>query len=195
MALAHELKYQFRYALPLWLVSALVGWWPDNRLSVKVRGLLVSLVLRKCGKNLTLGRDVTLLAIDQLEIGDHVYFAKGTWINAIGGVTIEDEVIVAPYVVIASTNHGFKDGSARFGGAHPAPIRIGRGSWLGSHATITAGVTVGKGNLIGAQSVVTKDTPDHVFAGGVPAKVIGPREDNPSDITSRTQFTEAAPTE
>ena len=48
--LATELKYQFRYALPLWLVSVFIDWWPDNRITLRVRGLLVSLILKNCGK-------------------------------------------------------------------------------------------------------------------------------------------------
>jgi acetyltransferase-like isoleucine patch superfamily enzyme len=90
-----------------------------------------------------------------------------------------------PYVVLASRNHGFKDGSVRFGGAHSAPVRIGKGSWVGAHAVITAGVIIGKGNLIGANAVVTKDTPDNVFVGGIPAKVISERKDNPGNVKSR----------
>jgi acetyltransferase-like isoleucine patch superfamily enzyme len=111
--------------------------------------------------------------------------AKGTWLNAFGNVEIEDEVMTGPYVVISSSEHGFKDGSCKHGGAHPAPVKIGRGSWLGAHAVVTAGVTIGKGNLIGANAVVTHDTADNVLVGGVPAKVIGGRTDNPSEVSSR----------
>jgi len=182
-----ELKYQLRYALPLWLVGLLTNWWPDNRITIRIRGALAAPFLGACGRGLTMGRNVTLLSADRLRVGDHVYFAKDVWINAIGGVDMGDEVMVGPYVVIASANHGFKDGSARFGGTHPAAVRIGRGTWLGAHAVVTAGVSIGSGNLVGANAVVTKDTPDNVVVGGVPARVIGPREDNPSEIRSKSQ--------
>ncbi len=182
-----ELRYQLRYALPLWLVGLFTNFWPDNRVTIRIRGMLMSLCVGRCGRNFTAGRDVTILAANRLNLGENVYLAKGTWINAIGGVRIEDDVIFGPYVVVASSTHGFKDGSARFGGTHPAPIRIGRGSWLAAHAVVTAGVTIGRGNLIAANAVITKDTPDNVMVGGVPGKVIGPREDNPSEITSRRE--------
>jgi acetyltransferase-like isoleucine patch superfamily enzyme len=180
-----ELKYQLRYDLPLWAIRVLTNWWPDNRITIHIRGALFSLFIGKCGKNLTVGRDVTLLAVHRLEIGNNVYLAKGTWLNAIGGVEIKDEVMFGPYVVLASSKHGFKNGSARFGGAHPAPVKIGRGSWLGAHAVVTEGVTIGSGNLIGANAVVTKNTPDNVFVAGVPARVIAERKDNPSEIRSK----------
>jgi acetyltransferase-like isoleucine patch superfamily enzyme len=174
-----------RYDLPLWLVHLLTNWWPDFGQIPNIRGRLFSLFIGKCGKNFAVGRDVTILAPNRLVVGNDVYIAKGTWLNAFGNVDIEDEVMTGPYVVIASANHGFKNGSCRFGGIHPAPIKIGRGSWIGAHSVITAGVTIGRGNLIGANAVVTADTPDNVFAGGVPARVIGERKDNPSEIKSR----------
>ena len=179
------LRTYIRYDLPLWLVRLLTNWWPEFGPVPEVRGKLFSLFIKKCGKGFAVGRDVSILAPDRLEVGNDVYFAKGTWVNAFGNVAVEDEVVTGPYVVIASSNHGFKDGSCRWGGTHPAPIRIGYGSWLGAHAVITAGVNIGKGNLIAANAVVIKDTPENVIVGGVPAKVIKERIDNPSKLTSR----------
>lgn len=185
MKIAKMLKTYFRYDLPLWFVWLISNWWPDLGPVPNFRGKLFSPFIGKCGKKFAVGRDVTLLAVDRLVVGDNVYLAKGTWLNAFGGVTLEDEIITGPYVVIASSNHGFKDGSCRFGGTHPAPIRIGKGSWIGSHAVITAGVTIGKGNLIGANAVVTKDTGGNMFVGGIPAREICERKDNPSEVKTR----------
>lgn len=179
------LRTYSRYDLPLWFVHFLTNWWPDIGHVPHIRGKLFSLFIGSCGKKFAVGRDVTLLAPNRLTVGNNVYLAKGTWLNAFGTVEIEDEVITGPYVVITSSNHGFKDGSCRFGGTHPAPIKIGRGSWLAAHAVITAGVTIGRGNIVGANAVVTKDTPDNMFVAGIPAKVIREREDNPSEVKSR----------
>ena len=54
----------------------------------------------------------------------------------------------------------------------PAPIKIGNGVWIGAHATILSGVTVGNGSVIAAGAVVTKDVPERVVVAGVPAKII-----------------------
>lgn len=180
-----ELKYQFRYGLPVWLITFLLCWLPDVGPFIRLRGLLVSFFLPNRPKGFTLGRDVTLLSINRLFIGDNVYFAKGCWVNAIGGIDIGDEVMLAPYVVMSSNNHGFKDGSVKRGGAHPAPIRIGFGTWLAAHVVVAAGVRVGKGNVVAANSVVTKDTPDDMIVAGVPAKPIKQRVDNPSCLSSK----------
>lgn len=174
-----------RYDLLLWLAWSLTGWWPDNGLALRVRGFLYSLCVGRRGKGFTAARDVTIVCPAGLRLGDNVYFAKGTWVNAFGGVEIEDEVMLGPYVVVSSTTHGFRDGSVFRGGAHPAAVKVGRGSWLAAHAVVAAGVTIGRGNLVGANAVVTEDTPDDVFVAGIPARVIGPREDRPSEIRGR----------
>ena len=54
----------------------------------------------------------------------------------------------------------------------PAPVKIGNGVWVGAHATILSGVTIGDNAVIAAGAVVTKDVPANAVAGGVPAKII-----------------------
>ena len=55
---------------------------------------------------------------------------------------------------------------------HPAPVRLVNNVWIGSHATILPGVTVGDGAVVAAGAVVAKDVPANTVVGGVPAKVI-----------------------
>ncbi|WP_455482771.1 DapH/DapD/GlmU-related protein [Haemophilus parahaemolyticus] len=51
-------------------------------------------------------------------------------------------------------------------------MRIGKNVWIGSNATILAGVTIGDGTVIAAGALVNKDVPPMVVVGGVPAKII-----------------------
>ena len=178
-------KTYSRYDIPLYLVRLLTNWWPDLGPLPNLRGRLCSLFIYKCGRNFTIGRDVTILAPNRLVVGNDVILTKGVWLNAFGNVEIEDEAGIGPYTIISSVEHGFKDGSFRYGGAHPGRVKIGRGTWIGAHVVVTAGVTIGRGNLIGANAVVTHDTPDNVFVGGVPAKVISERKDNPGEVKTR----------
>jgi len=180
-----ELRYQLRWALPLWLVGLLTNWWPDNRIALRVRGALARLFIRRCGRGFELGRNVTLLNTHRLEIGDFVYIAQGTWLNCLGELTIEDEVIIAPYVVISTLQHVFKDRSVRFGGSVAGPVVIGRGTWLAAHVAVKCGVRIGKGNIIAANAVVTKDTADYAIMSGVPAKAIGEVQDRPAELSGR----------
>lgn len=177
-----QIKYQIRYFLPIWFSFFCCAWLPDNRFSIRIRGILVSFFLPNRPKGLTLGRDVTLLNVDKLFIKENCYFAKGVWINALGGLEIGKEVILSPYVVVATTRHAFKDGSVRFGGTLVAPVKIGNGSWISSHATISAGSNIGSGCLIGANSVVVGSIADNTVAAGIPAEFKKIRRDNPGDI-------------
>jgi len=170
-----EIRYQLRYRLPMWLVGLLTNWWPDNRVTIKIRGMMLRPFFKKCGRNFTISRNVTFASPHNIEIGNDVYIATGAWLNGLGRLIIEDEVEISPYVVIDTCIHTFKDNSVRFGGSYVAPIRIGRGSWLAAHAVVRAGVTIGSGVLVAGNAAVTTDVPDNVMVGGVPAKVIGPR--------------------
>ncbi len=109
-----------------------------------------------CGKNITVGRNVFINACccfqDQ------------------GGITIGDDVLIGHGVVLATINHGFPPDER--GDNYPAPIIIGNKVWVGSHATILPGVTIGDGAIIAAGAVVSRDVPANVIVGGVPAKII-----------------------
>ena len=138
------------------------------------------------GHRLSIGSGAFLINVEQLRIGSNVYLGPGVWINALGGLDIGDEVIIGPYVCIATTEHGFFRGSARYGGTHLGSVALGRGSWIGSHATVMPGVNVGAGTVVAANAAVTRTTPSDVVVGGVPAKVMKPRVDNPGGIERRS---------
>lgn len=169
---------QLRYELPLWGVLTFTNFLPDNRITIKLRGALCKPFIKRCGKNFTIARGVEIRSPDRLIIGDNVYIASHVWLNAMGGLKIEDEVVISPFVVISTGIHQFKNGSVRFGGTKLSPIVIGKGSWISSHSVINAGVKVGKGVIVGANSVVLKDVPDNVIVGGIPAQVIRERKEN-----------------
>ena len=122
-----ELKYQIRYRLPMWFVGLITNWWPDNRITIKIRGSMLRPFFGKCGRNFTISRNVTFASPHNIEIGNDVYIATGAWLNGLGRLIIEDEVEISPYVVIDTCVHAFKDNSVRFGGSVIAPVRIGRG--------------------------------------------------------------------
>lgn len=176
-----------RYDLSIWLMGLLTNWLPDNRFTIRFRGFLYKPFIKRCGKNLTVASHVQLKSTHRLTIGDNVYFASGVWLNAMGGLDIEDEVVLGPYVVISTGTHQFKNNSVRFGGTTMGPVKIGKGSWLAAHVVVRAGVSIGKGVLVAGNAAVSNDTPDNVMMGGVPAKVISERIDNEQE-TVKSRF-------
>lgn len=183
-----QIIIQLRYVIPLWFVLLITNWLPDNRFSIRLRGMLASPFFKNCGKRLELGRDLTFLNSYNITLGDNIYIAKGTWLNGMGGLVIEDEVMVAPYVTISTMQHVFKDLSVRFGGSIPGKVTIGKGTWLASHVAIKCGVKVGKGCIVGANSFVVKDLPNYGIFGGVPAKYIKDNEDSSLSFSSREEL-------
>lgn len=111
-----------------------------------------------CGKNITLGKNVF--------INSACHFQDQ------GGVTIEDGCLIGPQVEFATINHG--QDPAHRSDNHFAPIHLKKGVWIGAHATILPGVTIGENSIVAAGAVVTKDVPANVIVAGVPARVMKP---------------------
>lgn len=159
--------------IPLRFVEIIGQIFPEDLFGCKVRGILYSLFLKKCGSNFQVGLRVKLEHLKNIEVGNNVYFGYGSWISGLrGGILFEDEVMLGPYVKIISSNHTFQDGSARFAPGVGGKITIGKGTWVASGVIITAGSKIGKSCLLAAGSVITKEVPDFSIMAGVPAKII-----------------------
>lgn len=113
-----------------------------------------------------------------LKIGKNSGWNWGTWINAYGGVEIGSNVIMGPGCIIHSANHKFDrtDIPIRLRGYIKAQVRIEDDCWLGANVIVLPGVTIGKGSVIGAGSVVTESIPPYSVAVGNPAKVVRSRK-------------------
>ena len=108
---------------------------------------------------------------DKEKIGRNIFIGLYSYVN--GPVTIEDDVLIGPHCAITAGHHKFDPAtqsfSARTEGDYDNSVVIGKGSWLAAGVTVTAGVRIGKANLICANAVVTKNTPDYAIMAGVPA--------------------------
>ncbi|SFW17828.1 Acetyltransferase (isoleucine patch superfamily) [Sinomicrobium oceani] len=111
-----------------------------------------------------------------INYGKHTKIGKNVFINFdcvfldLGGITIEDNVLIAPKVSLLSEGHPISPDERH--SLVPKPIRIKRNAWIGANATILQGVTIGENSVVAAGSVVSKDVPDNMIVGGIPAKII-----------------------
>lgn len=183
-----QIKLQLRYILPLWFVLLITNWLPDNRITIRIRGFMASPFFKKCGKRLTLGRNLTILNSNEMCLGNDIYIANGGWFNALGGLELEDEVVFGPYVIISTLQHTFANFSVKQGGSIADKVKIGKGSWLASHVSVKCGVEIGKGNLIAANSFVSRSTDNYKILGGVPAKVIKDVVNTKADFYSKSDI-------
>lgn len=87
-------------------------------------------------------------------------------------VNIGANAFIAPGVCIACSGHSFDPAQRAAGIGTSRPVTLEDDVWVGANAVICGGVTIGKGSIIGAGSVVTKNIPDHVIAAGNPCRVL-----------------------
>ncbi|GEM50556.1 nodulation protein L [Empedobacter brevis NBRC 14943 = ATCC 43319] len=119
---------------------------------------------------------VTLFTPFYINYGKHTKIGKNVFINFdctfldLGGITIEDNVLIAPKVSLLSEGHPTNPENRH--ALVPKPIHIKKNAWIGAGATILQGVTIGENAIVAAGAVVSKDVPDNTIVGGIPAKNI-----------------------
>ncbi len=110
----------------------------------------------------------------RLEIGEGTNIGHFNHIYATRNIKIGRHVLTADRVYISDNLHGYEDVDTpvlRQPVRQIAPVEIGDGSWLGEGVCVI-GAKIGKGCVIGANAVVTKDVPDYSVAVGIPARII-----------------------
>jgi len=118
----------------------------------------------------------TVFAPFYTNFGKFTCFGKGVFVNHacsfldMGGITIEDNVLIGPKVNLVTENHPLDPADRR--AIICKPIIIERNAWIGAAATILPGVTIGENSVVAAGAVVSKDVPANTVVGGVPAKLI-----------------------
>ena len=175
MKLLNRVKYEFFELLEV-VFSVLPG-----TIGKYGRQLLYSIFLRKCGRGFNVGLRVRIQVPSNVHIGKKVSLNYGVWIAANqdenGKVDIRDNVLIGPYTVLHSGNHNYKNSDMPIyqQGFTFNRILIEEDVWIAARCTILSGVTIGKGAVVAAGSVVTKDVPPYAVVAGIPAKVISQR--------------------
>ena len=143
--------------------------------SKKVRALCGKLILNKSGKNINIEKGACFSS--EISLGDN----SGIGVNAqiASHVFIGNDVMMGPDCMMYTANHcmdrtDIPMWKQKF--TDPKPIVIEDDVWIGSRVIILPGVHVGKGSVIGAGSIVTKNIEPYSVVGGNPAKLIRKRK-------------------
>lgn len=105
-----------------------------------------------------------------LSIGKHVFINFDCTFLTLGGIVIEDNVLIGPKVSLLSEGHPLA--AADRSALVPGKIHIKANAWIGANAIILPGVTIGENAVVAAGAVVSKNVDDNTVVGGVPAKFI-----------------------
>lgn len=137
------------------------------------------------GENVTIGTHAVIRPSnfyggepgEGLKIGANSNIGAFNYIGCSGYIEIGENVMFGPRISVYAENHSFDrtDITIKEQGVKRSFVKIEDDCWIGSHSTILAGVTVGKGSIIAAGSIVTKDVPPYSIVAGVPAKIIRSR--------------------
>lgn len=111
-----------------------------------------------------------------ISLGQGVGINANTYVYGRGGIDFGDNVLIGPGCAIVAGEHDFATGApisqVR---SSPKPVVLESDCWIGANAVILPGVTIGRGAVIGAGAVVTRNAEPYGIYAGVPARKIGER--------------------
>lgn len=173
----------------------------DTAFDSLMRKIVLKSLLKSFGKDVTVAPDFSFLHPETIEIGDGVFIGHHSFIQGRidGYCKIGNKVWIGPYsffdarALVIEDHVGIGPGTRILGSEHTGnpkdlpiiqtdlvikPVKICRDSDIGTNAVILPGVTVGKGAIVGAGAVVTKDVEPFTIVAGVPAKLLKKRKSN-----------------
>lgn len=172
----------------------------DDKLNALLRTAIWSAGARRAGAGLRVGSGAAFQHLETFEIGDGVFIGPQVYIQGRfdGTCRIGNYVWIGPQSyfdardLVIEEYVGLGPGTRVLGSTHTGkpidvpivqtdltikPVTIEAWADVGTSATILPGITVGRGSMVGAGAVVTRDVPPFAVVAGVPARIIGDRQD------------------
>ena len=140
--------------------------------------------LGACGERVVLSLPFILAGADGISVGDDTYVGPGAYISAVNTtVTIGRKVMLSPHVAIVAGDHNtsvlgrFMRDVYEKRETDDLPVVVSDDVWIGTRAIILKGVTIGRGAVVAAGAIVTRDVPPYAVVAGVPARLVHMRFD------------------
>jgi acetyltransferase-like isoleucine patch superfamily enzyme len=126
-----------------------------------------------------------------IRIGSRSLIGEACVLRGQGGITIGDDVYLAPLVQMLAVNHVYHDTTRPIShqGITTQGIVVEDGAWIGGGAIILDGVRIGRNAVVGAGAVVTKDVPAYAIVAGNPARVVRDLRAEPLDLPAKRRLT------
>lgn len=142
-----------------------------NHANFKKRKKLAKKLFGSLGENSKMNAPIYVDYGENVYIGNNFYANYNLTLLDVNKITIGDNVLFGPNVVIYTAGHPLDPETRKSGLEFGKPVTIGNNVWIGGNVVINPGVTIGDNSVIGAGSVVTKDIAANVLVIGNPAKV------------------------
>lgn len=160
--------------------------WVSHVPSHSFRKLMYSLAGMKIGKGSVIHMWANFFDPSGIVIGKDSIIGDHAFLDGRAPLIIGDHVDIASSVMIYNSEHDLESVDFK---ARTESVEIGDYVFIGPRVIILPGVKIGKGGVVAAGAVVTKDVPDFTIVGGVPAKVIGERKNkDPHYILGRARL-------
>lgn len=158
-----------QFFLDLWLFKLnVLGYFPSHT----VRNFFYKISGLKMGKGATFHMGARFYLPKNIEIGEGTIVGDHAFLDGRAKIKIGKQVDIASSVMIYNSEHDLSDPTFK---ATEEPVTIGDYVFIGPRVIIMPGVSIGNGAVVAGGAVVTKDVPENLIVGGVPAKEIGQR--------------------
>lgn len=152
-----------------WFTNCVMCYFP----SVRLRRLYLKMIGVKLAKNVRIFEGFHIRKPSGIIIENGVSIGPRVLMDGRMGLHVKENAVIAYEAIIWTLNHDYND--PRFS-TKGGPVTIEKYAWICSRSIILPGVTIGEGAVIASGAIVTKDVPPYTIVGGIPAKVIGKRE-------------------
>jgi putative colanic acid biosynthesis acetyltransferase WcaF len=146
------------------LITHLPGHW--------LRLLWLRVLGAKLGRGVCVFRGTTVIGAQELVLGDRVQIGFRVVLDARGGLTVGEDVLVSSDSQLLTANHNIESDDFE---RQVAPIEIADHAWIATRAIVLAGVSVGQGAVVAAGGVATRDVSERTVVGGIPARPVAER--------------------
>ena len=155
-----------------WIVQALLVH-PSPQVFYGWRRVILRMFGARLGKDVRLRPSVRVTYPWRVEIGDHSWIGDGVELYSLGQIRIGRDAVVSQGSYLCAGTHDHRDPLFPI---IARPITIEAEAWVAAQSFIGPGVTVGRGAVVGARSLVLRDVPAGMVAAGHPAEIRGPRK-------------------